>query len=575
MIKTQESELFAEWKKRNENFSTDGVVNEELYNKCCIQLLFILKETNKAGKDFDLCQFLANGGRPQSWDNVTRWVMGIRELDTDIQWSAIKSIEKGQREEHLSTIAVMNMKKETGGHTTDPKKFMDTVKRDKELIKRQIDLYDADYIILCGSIVAEGFDKVWDSRIAKTWRTTSKGIDFVEYTKGKFAIRYAHPEARVGDSLLYYGLIEAIREIDLIKACSTQMNSQTTPNTNKPIITNEQFYNAVYSFGPLQFNGYRFQDCYRKIKNLPEWQAGFIDEHCKRFCRDFILPEDTNIARAIYFFFQRANKDYTPNKPFAPEDGKWGGDYGDGEWSHFYLAFLHLYKQHHPSYFDQHTWAPEWKRLVLNGGQHKAATQIRKELMGARKSQPLETRCANEAEFRNLANQASEQVWIKRLTGENPQLLNQPDIVMALSFKGNGFSEMMASGGSQLWDLQAKGCSYLAGKTIEVSSTITFSLENDENRAVMFLLGLWLLKFPKKMDYKSRDHLLFCLLYLHLYREPLSEYFTRKAFAKRWQQFTFDEKEAVAANMRRHLAQIRNEAAKAYPLSPHAEEHSS
>lgn len=329
------------------------------------------------------------------------------------------------------------------------------------------------------------------------------------------------------------------------------------------MITDEQFYSAVYQEGPLQFDGYRFLDFYRKNKNIPEGQTGFLDEYCQRFSRDFILPEDTNLARAIYFFLQRARKDYTPSKPYAPEDGKRVGYYE--EWSHFYLAFLHLYTQHHSRYFDHHTCAPEWKKLTQIGAEHEVATQVRKELMGARKSLPLEPRCANEAEFKNLAKQASEQVWIKRLTGENPQLLNQPDIVMALSFKGNGFSEMMESGSPKLWYPEDHGCSYLAGKTIEVSSTITFSLENDENRAVMFLLGLWLLKFPKKMDYKSRDHLLFCLLYLHLYREPLSEYFTRKTFAKRWQQFTFDEKEAVASNMRRHLAQVRNEAAKAYP----------
>jgi len=330
------------------------------------------------------------------------------------------------------------------------------------------------------------------------------------------------------------------------------------------MITNEQFHEAVYISGPLQFDGYRFLDFYLKIKNLPEFQDEFLNECCTRFRLNFTLPEDTNLARAIYFFFQRAHKNYGfPNGPDAPEDGKWFGN--DGEWSHFYLAFLHLYTQHHPSYFDQHSCAPEWKRLTQIGAEHEAATQVRKELMGDRKSQPLEPRCANEAEFKNLAKQASEQVWIKRLTGENPQLLNQPDIVMALSFKGNGFSEMMASGSPKLWHPEDQGCSYLAGKTIEVSSTITFSRENDENRGVMFLLGLWLLKFPKKIDYKSRDHLLFCLLYLHLYREPLSEYFTRKTFAKRWQQFTFDEKESVAATMRRHLAQVRNKAAKAYP----------
>jgi len=323
------------------------------------------------------------------------------------------------------------------------------------------------------------------------------------------------------------------------------------------MITSEQFSEAIYICGPLRFDGYRFLDSYQKIKNLAIHPEALLQPDYNRFQCDFIMPEDANLARSFYFFLQRAHKNYGfPNGVNAPDDGKW---------SHFYTAYLHLYMQNHPSYFDHPTWVAKWERLAQNGVQHEVATQVRKELMGDRKANPLEPRCANEAEFKNLAKQASEQVWIKRLTGENPQLLDRPDIILALSFKGNGFSEMMASGSPKLWNPEAEGCSYLAGKTIEVSRTIVFSQENDENHAVMFLLGLWLLKFPKKMDYKSRDHLLFCLLYLHLYREPLSEYFTRSTFAKRWQQFTFDEKEAVAADMRRHLAKIRNEASKAYP----------
>jgi hypothetical protein len=35
MIIDLENELFAEWKKRNKNFSADGVVNESLYNTSC------------------------------------------------------------------------------------------------------------------------------------------------------------------------------------------------------------------------------------------------------------------------------------------------------------------------------------------------------------------------------------------------------------------------------------------------------------------------------------------------------------------------------------------------------------
>ena len=44
----------------------------------------------------------------------------------------------------------------------------------------------------------------------------------------------------------------------------------------------------------------------------------------------------------VWFAFQRSHKNYGfPVGPNAPEDGK---EYGNaGEWSHFYLLFLHLY----------------------------------------------------------------------------------------------------------------------------------------------------------------------------------------------------------------------------------------
>ena len=45
------------------------------------------------------------------------------------------------------------------------------------------------------------------------WRQTSRGVDYAEFKPGKYFISYVHPEARVADNLLYYGLIDAVREI--------------------------------------------------------------------------------------------------------------------------------------------------------------------------------------------------------------------------------------------------------------------------------------------------------------------------------------------------------------------------
>jgi hypothetical protein len=106
------------------------------------------------------------------------------------------------------------MKKTPGGHTTDVKLFRKAVARDKEFISRQIALYKADLVVLCGSIVVEGFQLACGSDFAGPWRKTSRGIPFVEYRIGKFAINYSHPEARVQDCLLFYGLVDAVREIE-------------------------------------------------------------------------------------------------------------------------------------------------------------------------------------------------------------------------------------------------------------------------------------------------------------------------------------------------------------------------
>ena len=42
---------------------------------------------------------------------------------------------------------------------------------------------------------------------------TARGIWYHEYQKNKYIIQYSHPEARVADCLLYYGLLDAINEI--------------------------------------------------------------------------------------------------------------------------------------------------------------------------------------------------------------------------------------------------------------------------------------------------------------------------------------------------------------------------
>jgi hypothetical protein len=117
-------------------------------------------------------------------------------------------VDPEQRKEALRSIAAINLKKISGGHTAHGGDVRVIAREDKDLIKEQIEIYDADIVICCGT--GDIFHEIMK---LSGWESTSRGIDFVEYRSGKYVIRYFHPEARVCAQIIYYSLIDAIREI--------------------------------------------------------------------------------------------------------------------------------------------------------------------------------------------------------------------------------------------------------------------------------------------------------------------------------------------------------------------------
>lgn len=217
-IKDNENKLFERWKINRINFIEDGLIDEESYLTSNPKLLFIMKEANDPENgNWDLRKVLFNGGRKYSWDNVTRWIIGIRKITEDINWNELENISNEKQIENLRTVCVFNLKKTPGGHTTNNKNLARVAIEDKAFINEQFSLYDADITICCGSIIGDLFGKIIDVQMPNTWEITSKGIYFKKYQNNKILISFAHPEARVQDSLLYYGLIDAVREITLGK----------------------------------------------------------------------------------------------------------------------------------------------------------------------------------------------------------------------------------------------------------------------------------------------------------------------------------------------------------------------
>lgn len=210
-ITEQELKLFDEWSKSREGFVSDGVVSEVDYLKSEIKLCFVLKEVNDLdGGGWDLREFIRNGARPQTWDNIVRWVKCIQKGREDVHWANIEHVTPELRAKELKAICAMNLKKSPGTHTTVKATFEAALAEDRSFIKRQYDLYNPDITVCCGT--------GWELRDVldlddDTVFETSRGIRWFINSQKKPVIMFSHPAARVQDSLLVYGLIDAVREV--------------------------------------------------------------------------------------------------------------------------------------------------------------------------------------------------------------------------------------------------------------------------------------------------------------------------------------------------------------------------
>lgn len=206
---TREEVFLNEWASQCEGFVRDGIVNINEYSKSKRKILFLLKEVN-GGKDWDLRDFLHQGGRQYTWNNVVRWVKGIENLEKNYIWSEIAEVNDEERKAILQHICAVNLKKTSGTHTADAKKISLSTKENAVRLKQQIDMYSPDLIICCGT----GWDYYrYVLQEKRGWEKTSRGIQYLRENNGRIVIDYHHPEVRVMPCIAYYGLIDAIKEI--------------------------------------------------------------------------------------------------------------------------------------------------------------------------------------------------------------------------------------------------------------------------------------------------------------------------------------------------------------------------
>ncbi len=204
----RQNSLFEKWKIEREGFIADGVVDEEAYLSSKPRVVYLLKEVN-GGQDWSLTDYISAGGRAHTWNNIARWQYGLQNLEREIHWDEIKDISNNWRKERLQSICAVNVKKTSGGCTSKKDELVEKAFQDRKFLKEQIEIYNPDIIICCGTSYLY-FDYIYGIRAEG--KMTNRGIWFIK-DKSKVIVSYLHPEARVRDSMLYYGLTDAVKEI--------------------------------------------------------------------------------------------------------------------------------------------------------------------------------------------------------------------------------------------------------------------------------------------------------------------------------------------------------------------------
>ena len=138
-MERREKNLFREWKRKyGEQFIADGVVNEAAFDASPLpRLVFVLKEVDDCAPGFDLRSFIEagspkNGGH--TFAPMARWVSAVRGRE-------INFAPEEERKRILLPVAVMNLKKTTGGAITRYGALHAAVMADREFLKEQIRLY--------------------------------------------------------------------------------------------------------------------------------------------------------------------------------------------------------------------------------------------------------------------------------------------------------------------------------------------------------------------------------------------------------------------------------------------------
>lgn len=323
----------------------------------------------------------------------------------------------------------------------------------------------------------------------------------------------------------------------------------------------ELFYSELYIDYPLRWNGYGIVSFLHGGKGSDNAFQN-EEESIRRVCSTLEFPERMLHVAALYFLQQRLNKDYGFPQELAAADEQ--QDDFCGFWSLFYLFYLQLRDESFNPYFrgEWHGKDEDPAKVDEADVRHPdVMRQVVEELCGFRGHDSLFPDCWEYEALSKAFSEAKEANWLGRYRAS-------PEATLGLSFKANGFAQIMCQEGDGLHPpfegRRPEECLEEIARNA-LARRVRLPEDDWKARAVMFVLAHAIfIEHSIDLETSKCGHA-FAILYLRFYRQGPDPDLSRSQFRAQWNAYSFAEKEAVAAKFRRMLAKTRNEAARRYP----------
>jgi hypothetical protein len=152
-----------------------------------------LKDTNNFSGD--LRKLIKEG----PWEVMGIWGYGLQNTNK-VSIPLFNLSYQNLRHGCLST-AIINLKKAPGRGIADYFKILDAVRKDSELIKKEISIIQPDVIVSCGTF---GFiNELYPNALTNPFDPDRRCYRF----DNRLWIDYSHPSARCSRDIMYYSLM--------------------------------------------------------------------------------------------------------------------------------------------------------------------------------------------------------------------------------------------------------------------------------------------------------------------------------------------------------------------------------